>query len=324
MKNTTLLILLFFTFNQVLAQKSDLFVRTNENGLYLEHKVVAKESFFSIGRLYNLSPNTIAAFNKVDINKGISIDQKLKIPLMDTNFTQQGNKGTPVYYKVGDGDNLTKISKVNRSIPINQIRNWNNLKGDAINKGQKLVIGFMISNEMTSVTIDDQKVDKDLAKKEEKDEKAALEKERAELKAVEEEERKRLEKQKTEVKTIIPAVEKKEVVAPVTINEGFFKSSFELQVKKYPVSKSQTVTAGIFKTASGWQDTKYYLLVDGVPPGTIIKIINPTNSRVIYAKVLGEMSGIRQNEGMDIRICNSAVAALEIAETDKFIVKISY
>jgi hypothetical protein len=36
------------------------------------------------------------------------------------------------------------------------------------------------------------------------------------------------------------------------------------------------------------------------------------------------MSGIRLNAGLDIRISNSAAAALEINETDKFIVKLSY
>ena len=36
------------------------------------------------------------------------------------------------------------------------------------------------------------------------------------------------------------------------------------------------------------------------------------------------MSGIRQNEGLNIRISNAAASALEIQEQDKFIVKIIY
>ena len=61
-----------------------------------------------------------------------------------------------------------------------------------------------------------------------------------------------------------------------------------------------------------------------MPPGTIIKIINPTNNNAIYAKVLGEMSGIRQNEGLNIRMSNAAAAALNISDQDKFIVKVNY
>jgi hypothetical protein len=57
--------------------------------------------------------------------------------------------------------------------------------------------------------------------------------------------------------------------------QGYFKSSFDQQIKKSPTTKNETVTAGIFKTANGWKDGKYYLLIDGVQPGTILKITNP-------------------------------------------------
>jgi hypothetical protein len=36
------------------------------------------------------------------------------------------------------------------------------------------------------------------------------------------------------------------------------------------------------------------------------------------------MEGIRQNEGYDIRISNAAAQALEISDTEKFIVKVRY
>ena len=107
-------------------------------------------------------------------------------------------------------------------------------------------------------------------------------------------------------------------------NQGFFKSDFEEQVKITALSKNETVTAGIFKSPSGWEDLKYYLLIDNVPPGTIIRVINPINNKMVYAKVLGEMSGISTNEGLNIRISNSAANALEITEQDKFIVKVNY
>ena len=84
------------------------------------------------------------------------------------------------------------------------------------------------------------------------------------------------------------------------------------------------MTAGIFKTASGWKDSKYYLLMDGVQPGMVVKIINPDNNKMVYAKVLGEMSGIRQNEGLNIRISNSAASVLEVPDLEKFVVKVNY
>jgi hypothetical protein len=72
------------------------------------------------------------------------------------------------------------------------------------------------------------------------------------------------------------------------------------------------------------QEAKYYLLMDGVTPGTIIKITNPDNNKAVYAKVLGEMSGIRQNQGLDIRISNTAASALQVTEDEKFVVRVNY
>ena len=62
MKNVFGLILIFlFPAVSLLAQKGDLLVKSSDNGLYLDHKVAPKESYYSLGRLYNLHPKTIAA-----------------------------------------------------------------------------------------------------------------------------------------------------------------------------------------------------------------------------------------------------------------------
>ena len=111
---------------------------------------------------------------------------------------------------------------------------------------------------------------------------------------------------------------------PANTDQGYFKVSFEQQSRRSPATKKATVTAGIFKTSSGWQDSKYYMLIDNVPTGTIVKLLNPENNKAIYAKVLGEMKGIKQNEGLDIRISNAAAATIGIADTDKFILQAIY
>ena len=129
---------------------------------------------------------------------------------------------------------------------------------------------------------------------------------------------------KEEPKKTEPVLVKEEIVDPAGSEHGYFKGSFDLQVKGSPASKNATVTSGIFKTTSGWQDAKYYLLIDDVATGTIVKISNPENNKTVYAKVLGEMNGIRQNQGLNIRISNAASTALGVSDTEKFIVKVSY
>ena len=123
-----------------------------------------------------------------------------------------------------------------------------------------------------------------------------------------------------------PAVTKSQP-PPMAVNDGnggYFRPLFEKQVKAQPLSSDETATAGIFKTASGWQDAKYYALMDRVEPGTIVRIVNPSNNKAVYAKVLGEMSGIRQNQGYNLRLSNAAASALDINDTEKFIVRVNY
>ena len=139
----TVVSLLFF-YSFVFSQ--DLVVKSGSKGLYLEHKVAAKEGLFPIGRMYNVHPRHIANFNGIDFNKGLAIGQKINIPLTDTNFKQNVNKGVPVYY-VSEKESLANIS-VKSKAQIGDLRGWNNLTTDNVAAGTKLIVGFLITNEM--------------------------------------------------------------------------------------------------------------------------------------------------------------------------------
>jgi LysM repeat protein len=321
MKKSYLPALLFLLSVQVVtAQKIELLLKNSDKGLYLEHKVAAKENFFALGRIYNLHPRSISNYNKVDINKGLVIGQLLRIPLSDSNFRQSGNSGTPVYYKVGDKENLSKVSNASGNVPLENLRNWNDLANDNIKAGSKLIVGFLQSRELPSVTITPRNRKPEVAANVEDKpvETTPVQTEPVKPAIIEEAKVAKEEPKKTE------AVFAKQDEKVTPSGDGYFKYHFEQQVRKSPVTKELTAAAGVFKTTSGWLDSKYYLLMDGVQPGTIIKITNPTNSKSIYAKVLGEMAGIRQNEGFDIRISSAAASALQITEQDKFILKVNY
>lgn len=300
---------LIFTFSIISAQKAELMLKSNDKGFYLEHKVMPRESFFSVGRLYNVPPKSIAEFNKLDMNKGLFIDQKIKIPLTETNFIQNGNSGTPVYFKTKDKKKLTEISSDIGNVSVSNLKMWNNLTGDQVKEDVKLIIGFLKSDEMPSITIKNNPVPEETVKK--KEEKPVEKTE--EIKTVE------TPVVKTEVKPVIKVEEKSGPPQP-----GYFSKTFEHQMKTAPVVRNETVTSGIFKTTSGWVDGKYYMLMDDVQPGIIVKVTNPENNKAVFVKVLGEMAGIRQNQGYNIRISNAAAAALQIQEDDKFIVTINY
>ena len=326
MKKFALSIFLFLLTAHFASAQKELMVKSGDKGLYLDHKVASKESFFALGRLYNVSAKFIAAYNKLDINKGLQIDQKIRIPLTDTNFTQQGNVGTPVYYKMGDKEGLMTVSDKHNNVKLANLRLWNNLSSDEIKKDAKLVIGFLHANGMPAITLNNKPIQEVVAGRTDEQQVVTEPAKAEEIKKAEEKEAKAEEKaeKKEEKNKPEPVVIKEITTAHVSSEQGYFKSHFEQQIKNSPISKNETVTSGIFKTTSGWQDAKYYLLIDKLSPGTIVKVLNPANNNVIYAKVLGEMSGIRQNEGLNIRISNAAASVLNIAEQDKFIVMVKY
>ena len=330
MKKLITLVLPLFLSLFVSAQ--DLEIKSGSKGFYLVHKVAPKEGLFPLGRMYNVHPRHIANFNGIDFNKGLAIGQQINIPLSDTNFKQAVNAGVPVYYVPGSKESLANIS-VKYKAPINNLRGWNRLNDDNIGANSKLIVGFLITNELKDkvVTITP-RVEESVSNVKKAD---------AQKQAVVTEV-KEPEPKKEEPKKVEPEIKKEEPKLvqeepkkpePVVLNQtepinqdgtGYFKNNFYQQAKASPASKEQTVTSSIFKTMSGWQDGKYYLLINGVEPGTIVKLTNPSNSKVVFAKVLYSMDKIRENQGVDIRISDAAASSLAVNETDKFILKVNY
>lgn len=326
MKKSLLLAALIFCYSIVFAQ-NELLVQSSNKGPYLNHTVVARENFYSIGRLYNVAPKEIAAFNGIDMNNGLEVGQQLKIPLNAKNFSQGKENGRPVYYVVQQKEGLYRVSVKNQNVLMANIRKWNHLSSDNIGTGQKLVIGYLVSPEANNINVaSTAETESKPAPPEEPKKDVAIKDETAKNKT-EVEERTAPKTEEPKIKST-PVVERTPVepkqVAVTDGSGGYFRSQFEQQIKAQPVKVDEAASAGIFKTASGWQDAKYYALMDRVEPGTIVKIVNPTNNKAIYAKVLGEMSGIRQNQGYDVRISNAAASALDVSDPDKFIVRVNY
>lgn len=283
-------------------------VQSNAKGLYVTHTVQAKENFYSIGRLYNAPPKEIAAFNALDMTAGLSVGQTVQIPLTAANFSQTKTSNAPVYYVVGEKEGLYRVSTKNGKVLMADLRKWNKLASDNLSAGQKLIVGFLQSGEggqAAAVANSETAPPAETASQAKKEEVQQAAPQKAPV--------------STEVKAT-PATPKQTVAG----GAGYFKNQYDLQSREHKASYDATITSGIFKTTSGWQDAKYYALMDKVEPGTIVQVVNPANNRSIYAKVLGEMSGIRQNQGLELRISNAAATALDIAEPDKFMVRVLY
>ena len=299
MKNLLILFLLAFPFFAG-AQKT--------------HTVGPKESLFSIGRLYSVHPRELAEYNHISFEGGLTIGQVLKIPgkpsmapvgeaapappappakteaakpaVVKTEKKAAGS--APVYHTVAPKEGLYGISK-HYNITIEQIKQWNQLQGDALDIGQQLIVGYNGNSAPVASTPEPAKP-------------APVAKVQPEPQAKAE--------PIAPVVTSTATAPKAEPVKTVTdAKGGFFKNLYN-EAEGGKNGHTRTGTAGVFKSTSGWEDGKYYCLHNTAPAGTIVKITNTLTQKSVYAKVLDLIPDIRQNETVVIRVSNAASGAL--------------
>ena len=103
------------------------------------------------------------------------------------------------------------------------------------------------------------------------------------------------------------------------VDEGYFASSFAAQKK---ASSFQTIegTAAVFKSVSGWEDKKFYVLTNQLPVGTLVRITT-ADLKSICAKVINVLPEV--GTAIQYRLNDAAAAILGI-NNKTFPVSITY
>lgn len=288
------IVLMILLSGTLFAQQFPLRLLKSTKGFYLEHKVSPKQGLYSIGRLYSVHPNYLASYNNLDNKKGLQIDQLIRIPLNDSNFNSKNAEGVPVYLTAVTDDVISDLAKF-VGVEVRLLHCWNQYSDTLIKKGSRWIIGFLITSEMTGQQL--------------------------KLSCKPKEVTVPIEPQATPPPQ---PIQPPQPVQPSPSSISFFETAFLEQVQKTPTSQDLKVFSSVFKTNSGWSDGKHYVLIDNLVPGTIVKLINPINRQAIYAKVLGEMPRIKQNEGLDIRISDAAAEKLGLTGTERFPLQLIY
>lgn len=309
------------------AQGGDLMVQGVSPKLFLVHKVAPKETWYSIGRLYNISPKELAPYNNLKLETSLNIGQELKIPLGETNFSQNGVKApdevmVPVYHTVQEKEWMYRISQHHNKVPVENLEKWNGITNDNLRAGTKLIIGYLKVKQGQSSLASKAKtvapvtataeppvvVNKPVSNPPAGQPKTTPNKPAAE---------------QTTTTTSSPVVTKpvdepKPVVnRNIDYNGGYFRSQYG------NAGRNATGMAGVFKSTSGWQDGKYYALMNNVPVGTIIRVDHPLTRKSVYAKVLGQLPEMKESTGLAVRLSDAAAAELG-AGAFKFNVEVSY
>jgi hypothetical protein len=334
MKKIFVLVILILVAGASFAQTTPLIVQLDNSGNpYLNHSIGPKENFYSIGRIYNISPKVYAPYNNLELASALSIGQVLRIPLNEINFWQSGvRKETeaviPVYYEIKGKGRLQEISKMFKTDEAS-LKSWNNVSADAVAAGKKIIIGFLkVDKTLSPLAAQGMNV---------RSEPTIVKQEpRKESEIVKKEEQPKTTPpvvKKEEPKVVTPPVVKKEEPKPEPVKQepvivkkeeakyepasysgnGFFKDEFNRQSNNGKQIASNVGNGAIFKSTSGWSDGKYYVLLDRVEKGTIVMIKNPSNGKAIFAKVLGGVEETSPGSGYLFRVSNAAAAQLGIS-----------
>jgi hypothetical protein len=328
------LILMAFSIH---AQSLPLTIEGSSGKFYLIHTVVAKENWYSIGRLFNQGPHEIASFNNMNFDKPLEVGTILNIPLTLVNFDQKdlklaGETLVPIYHVVGEKEWIFKISSTYNDVPVTSLEKWNKVKRDDVKKGTSLIIGFLkvkTDQSPLALGISVNPANADAVAQSNIPVHSSPNNSKKEATTVPNTNFTTNNNTKKEVTTvpnsnstttnIIPVSNPSDHVnnyAATHSNGGFFSADFTA------LGKSASGVAGTFKSTSGWSDGKYYALMNGIPVGTIIRV-SGSNGKTIYAKVLGQLPEMKESSGLIIRISNAASAELGLGE-GKFPVEVKY
>jgi len=126
--------------------------------------------------------------------------------------------------------------------------------------------------------------------------------------------------QNKEQSRIKDSVQKTNLVQVSTVaNEGYFASLFSSQ-KKAATFQTLNGTAAVFKSMSGWQDNKFYILTNELPVGTIVRITT-ADFKSICAKVINALPEV--GNAIQYRL-NDAAAAILGVTNKTFQVSVTY
>jgi hypothetical protein len=261
-----------------------------------------------------------APYNGLELTSALSIGQQIRIPLNEVNFWQTGIRKenetvVPVYYTVKAGETVTKISQLFGTDNAS-VQSWNNLSGNTVSAGSKVIIGFLkVDKTLSSLAAQGMNVRSEptVVKQQPKPEVKPEEPKKQEVVVKKEEP-----KQEPKVEAPKPEPKKEEpkvvITDPVSYaGNGYFKDEFNRQTNNGRRTDSNNGPGSVFKSTSGWSDGKYYVLMDNIEKGTIVMVKNPSNGKAVYAKVLGSVEETSPGSGLLFRLSNAAAAQLGIS-----------
>lgn len=223
-------------------------------------------------------------YNKISSTDLTATPSSIRIPLSASNLITSKTP-LPIFHVVERGDNLYRLNLQYFTPGIPRIKEWNQLKSETLKDGDMLVVGYLGGNEPLVNANSADALPSMVASAPVPAAPAAVE-----------------------------AAPVKQVVAipQVSAAEGYYAAQFSAALPAQQLLEISG-TAGLFKSITGWGDKRYYVLMNEVVPGSIVRI-TVDQVKYICAKVLGPIPDNKPNKGLLVRLSNAAAAALGVSE----------
>jgi len=221
------------------------------------HKVEAKETYYSIARKYNVTPQSVIQFNS---NKSLQIGTILRVPterpftevpIVDATTKHESNTSSKVAvidYKVGPREYLIAIAK-KFNTTVEDLKTLNNLTSNNLSIGQiiKVPFGSAPSEQLApspAVNLD------------------------------------------------VPKLESRTSSTSIDSSKSA-SERLKLPVARYGLREVNEKGVAVWIADENLDGTKMLALHQTAPIGTVIKITNPMTGKSTFAKVVGKFT---QNE----------------------------
>lgn len=128
-----------------LEQRTEALAQRKKVGKHrVSYRVKAKDSFWSIGKKYNVGVRELSRWNGMAPGDTLRSGQELHIWLKDGNASQRSIY-RKVYYSVRNGESLSHIA-AKFNVSISNIKKWNKLAGEKyLQPGQRLVLNVNVA-----------------------------------------------------------------------------------------------------------------------------------------------------------------------------------
>lgn len=251
------------------------------------HKVEAKETLFSISRLYAVSVEDIKAWNNLKDNS-LALGQELIIK-MKTSGTLATNNTVPAMqtvkgvHTVEAKETLFSIAR-QHNITVQQLREWNSLAGDEVKIGQTLFVSQPMQQKTDVVTVQPQVVEI-----------------KPEI------------KETTPVKPEVKVQTQQPEITETTV-----------RISERVTGTDEVKEGGLAELIEGTDGNRKYLALHRTAKvGTILKVRNELNNREVFVRVAGTLPNIGANNNVVIKISKSAYDRLGAID-QRFRVEVTY